>query len=87
IFKFSDTALHGFLGKCERAGISRPIVAYELLGEFDQVITKLELAWPKSKQCIVIRKDDAKVAKKQKWTAWSVIDALENFSSFERQIY
>jgi len=39
-----NNSMHGLLNKCEQAGASIPNVAYEILGEFDQIIAELELA-------------------------------------------
>jgi hypothetical protein len=87
VYEFADPALHGLLAQCQHSGIKEPIIAYELLGDFDQIIAELDIAWPKSKTCIVIREDDAEVAHSQKWKVWTMIQAMEHFSEFSRSIW
>ena len=87
VFEFSDSALHGLLAKCEHNRVKNPVVAYEILGDMDEIVAELELAWPKSKNCIVIRKDDAVVAREHGWHVWTMIEAMDDFSQFKRSVY
>jgi len=87
VFEFSDPALHGLLAKCEHNRVKNPVVAYEILGDMDEIVAELELAWPKSKNCIVIRKDDAVVAREHGWHVWTMIEAMDDFSQFKRSVY
>jgi hypothetical protein len=87
VYKFADSALHGLLSQCQYHRLKAPNVAYELLGDYDDIIAELELAWPRSKTCIVINPDDAEVARAKKWRVWSVMQALEHFSDFSRSVW
>jgi len=87
VFEFSDAALHGLLAKCEHNRVIKPVVAYEMLGDMDEIIAELELAWPKSKNCMVIRDDDAVVARSHGWHVWTMIEAMDDFSQFKRSIW
>jgi len=87
VFEFSDPALHGLLAKCEHNRVKNPVVAYEILGDMDEIVAELELAWPKSKNCIVIRKDDAVVAREHGWHVWTMIEAMDDFSQFKSSVY
>jgi len=87
VFEFADAALHGLLKHCERKKVVRPVVAYELLGDMDEVIAELELAWPRSKNCLVIRTEDKDVAKKNGWHVWTMIEAMDDFYQFSRSVY
>lgn len=86
VYEFADPAMHGLIAMCEKAKTAIPSVAYELIGNNDQIIAVFELAWPRRKQCIVIRSDDAKTAKLYQWRVWSMIEAVENFSEFKDDI-
>lgn len=89
VHEFADSAYHGLLAQCEYHRLRKPVIAYELLGDFDQIIAELDVAWPQSKVCVVINDegDDAVVARSQKWKIWTVIQALENFSDFSRSVW
>ncbi|GFO73574.1 hypothetical protein BJAS_P4460 [Bathymodiolus japonicus methanotrophic gill symbiont] len=83
VFKFADAALHGLLAKCEHDRCIKPVVAYEMLGGSDEIIAELELAWPKSKNCIVINDNHARVARSQGWHVWTMIEAMDDFLNFK----
>jgi hypothetical protein len=86
VYEFADPSMNGLLSMCQTTGLSIPSVAYELLGDFDEIIAELELAWPRSKQCVVISKDDSQVASEQGWKAWTMIEAIEKFSDFKNRV-
>lgn len=86
VYEFADPAMYGLIAMCEKAQTAIPAVAYELIGNNDQIVAEFELAWPRRKQCIVIRSNDAKSAKLYQWRAWSMIEAIENFSDFKDYI-
>jgi len=86
VYEFVDPALHGLLSQCQLSRLKEPVVAYELLGDFDQIIAELELAWPQSRTCVVISQEDADVARSQHWKVWTMIQAMENFSEFSHSI-
>jgi len=87
VYEYSDPAMYGILKKIEKDGGRRPNVAYEILGDFDEVIAELELAWPKNKECIVINPEDAEVALKRGWAVWSLKQVLDSFPEFTRRVH
>jgi hypothetical protein len=86
VFAYADPSMLGFLKMCQKTGVPIPSVAHELLDNHNNVITRLELAWPSSKQCVVINKDDAAVAKDHGWNVWSMIEAIEKNYDFRNYI-
>ncbi len=87
VYAFADPSMHGLIAMCEKAAVPIPEVAYELIGGAGQIVAEFELAWPKRQQCVVIRSDDTEIAGQYQWTAWSMIQAVENFSEFKSYIY
>jgi len=86
VFEFSDSALHGLLAKCEHNRVCKPVIAYEVLGDMDEIIAELEVAWPRTKNCIVIRDEDATVARSDGWHVWTLIEAMNDFYEFKQAI-
>jgi len=86
VYEFSDPSMHGLLSKCQQIGGSIPTVAYEVLGDLDQIVAELELAWPSKMQCVVISNDDIEVATRHGWAAWTLKQAMDNLSEFKSRI-
>ena len=86
VFEFADPSMHGLLKLCQKVGMAIPEVAHELFSDLDGIIAELELAWTQSKNCVVIRKEDAQVAQEQGWTVWPMIKAIENFVVFKNRV-
>ncbi|MGC9462355.1 HNH endonuclease [Vibrio genomosp. F10] len=81
LFSFADPGVHGVLHACQRQNFKLPEVAYYVRDEFDDLISKVELAWPDVKFGIAISKLDIEEANECGWEIVSVNDFLEGYKT------
>jgi len=76
VFKLADPGLTGVLHYLKNNKVKLPEVGFDVKDENGVVIANLELAWPHVKVSISISKENARLAKTQKWRVYSVESAL-----------
>ena len=86
IFKYTDPSLEGLLKMCQKKSLPVPKFSYELLDDYDEICAQLDLAWKRSKVCVVIRGDDRNEAERKGWEVWSMTDALDEFIRFSSRL-
>ncbi|MGF1763389.1 HNH endonuclease [Aliivibrio kagoshimensis] len=81
LFDYSDPGVHGVLHACRQQNYVLPEVAYYIQDEFDDLVAKVELAWPGNKFGVAIANVDVGEAKECGWEIISVSDFLEGYKT------
>lgn len=79
VFDYSDPGVHGVLHACRKQSYRLPEVAHYVLDEFDEPISRLELAWPRHKFGVAIANVDVEEARSLGWQIVSVHEFLDNY--------
>jgi hypothetical protein len=77
VFELADPSVHGVLHLCRSASFSPPELGYEIQGKDGVTLGQLELAWPRRKLGIAVSDEDLSIARAHGWTAWSMVQALD----------
>lgn len=78
-FALADTAVHGLLKYCQRAGRAVPEIGYEVVNAQGAVVAEFEIAWPREKKGIYIDAEAAQNAKSLGWNLYSLGSAMKSF--------
>ncbi|WP_444934148.1 HNH endonuclease [Microbulbifer sp. JTAC008] len=79
VFALADTAVHGLLKHCQKAGRAVPEIGYEVSNQSHEVVAELEVAWPEEKKGIYINAEAAQNAKSLGWQIYSLGKAMKSF--------
>jgi len=82
VLEYCDPGLKGLVQALRSAGAPPPEVGFDIQDRSQAVVANLELAWPRTKQGVVIADDDRKAASAQGWKVWSMFHALDKIDRF-----
>jgi len=85
LLKYADSALFGFLHKCQHAKLPMPQLGLVVMAGTVSVLP--DLCWPRQKVAVLINMGQAKLLLKQGWSVYSAFDTVIFFDAFQERLY
>tara|TARA_R110000765_G_scaffold180279_1_gene286169 strand:+ start:1521 stop:2663 length:1143 start_codon:yes stop_codon:yes gene_type:complete len=86
IYDMADPGMHGVIDLLEKYHVSLPEVGEKIANDKQEIVAKLELAWPLKKVGIAIDKLEAIAATKLGWKVYSMRHALSQIESLAQSL-
>lgn len=81
LFDYADPGVHGVLHACKEVYLSLPEVNHFVIDSFDDIVARLELAWPKHKFGVAVSSNDISDAVNAGWKVVGIDEFLSDYRS------